>query len=189
MTGRVAGAVAMLAALSGVTACGPAPKLVAALTYAGGKPTALLVNCPDFKINSMYVDAIAAPSRTTWIARGPGRAGPSQAGPGQTGPGQAESGQAESGQAESGQAGPAQITLLQAPAGWTVEEQTLTSFDVAGKYEAQPFSSTNRSGNVVAFTIDQLKALKPGQVLVNKARNEPLIISEEKFRKDAEAAC
>jgi hypothetical protein len=169
MTGRVAGVVAMLAALSGVTACGPAPKLVAALNYAGGKPTALLVNCPDFKIGSMYVSAIAASSQTRWIAREPTRAGRSLVGP--------------------DQARPAQITLLQAPAGWTVEEQTLTSFGVAGKYEAQPFSSTQHSGNVVTFTIDRLKALKPGQVLVNNARNEPLTISEKKFRKDAEAAC
>ena len=171
----MAGAVAMLAALSGVTACTPAPRFVAALNYAGGKPTALLVNCPDFTIDSIYVSEITTDStRVTWIASGPGRARPSHAGPSRAG---------------SGRAGPAQITLLQAPAGWTVEDQTLTSFDVARKYEAQPFSSTDDSGNVVSFTIDQLKALKPGEVLVNNARNEPLTISETKFRTAAEADC
>jgi hypothetical protein len=160
LTGRVAGAVAVLAALSGLTACGPAAKSVAALNYAGGKPTVLIENCADFKIDNLYVSDITTESaRATWSAKGPDHPGP------------------------------AQITMLEAPAGWTVTSQTLTSFDVNGKYAAQPFAHLADPATTVAFTVGQLKALGPGQVLISKGNNKSVAVSEKKFRKDAKAAC
>jgi hypothetical protein len=160
LTGRVAGAVAVLAALSGLTACGPAAKSVAALTYAGGKPTLVIENCSNFKIDNVYVSDITTESaRDTWSANGPDRSGP------------------------------AQITLLEAPAGWTVSSQTLTAFEVNGKYAVQSFAHQADPASMVAFTVGQLKALRPGQVLISKGNNQSVAVSEKKFRKDAKAAC
>jgi hypothetical protein len=37
--------------------------------------------------------------------------------------------------------------------------------------------------------VDQLKALKPGQVLVSKGNSKSVAVSEKKFRSDAADAC
>jgi hypothetical protein len=160
LTGRVAGAVAVLAALSGLTGCGPAGKPVVAVGYPGGAPTALLVHCSTFKIDSVYVSDITTASATgTWSVHGPEDSEPPQ------------------------------ITFFETPPGWTVTKQTLTPFDEHGKYSAQAFSSRGDPATTVAFTLAQLKSLRPGQVLVSKGVNESTAVSEKKFRKDAKAAC
>jgi hypothetical protein len=160
LTGRVAGAVAVLAALSGLTGCGPAGKPVVAVSYIGGAPTALLVHCSRFKIDIINVSDVTTASATgTWSVQGPEDSEPPQ------------------------------ITFFQAPPGWTVTKQTLTSFDEHRKYAAQPFSSRGDPATTVAFSITQLKSLKPNQVLISKGVNESKAVSETKFRKDAKAAC
>jgi hypothetical protein len=160
MTGRVAGALAVLAALSGLTACGPAAKPVVALNYAGDRPTAVIVSCPGFKIDNFYVDDI-----TTFDAKAKWKI--------QT----------------KDNAAPAQITLLVAPPGWMVLAETLTAFEAARKYEVVPFANLADPATSVAFTVDQLKALPPGQVLISKGNSKSAAVSEKKFRADAADAC
>jgi hypothetical protein len=160
LTGRVAGALAVLAALSGLTACGPAAKPVVALNYAGGRPTAVIVSCSGFKIDNIYVNDITTFSaKAKWSAQ------------------------------TKDHAGPAQITLLVAPPGWTVTADTLPAFEASGKYEVVPFANLADPATSVAFTVDQLKALKPGQVLVSKGNSKSVAVSEKKFRSDAADAC
>jgi hypothetical protein len=160
LTGRVAGALVVLAALSGLTACGPAAKPVVALNYAGGRPTAVIVSCPGFKIDNFSVaDSTTFSSKDTWSAQ------------------------------TKDNTAPAQITLLVAPQGWTVTAQTLTAFEAGGKYEAMGYANLADPATSVTFTVDQLKALKPGQVLVSEGNSKSVAVSEKKFRADAADAC
>ena len=160
LTGRVAGALAVLAVLSVLSACGPAAKPVVALNYAGGRPTALIVSCPGFKIDSVYVNDITTPSATDkWSL------------------------------STQENAAPAQITLLDAPPGWTVKTDTIKTFEAAKKYMVVPFASPGGPATSVAFTVAQLQALKPGQVLISKGNSQSAAVSEKKFRDEAADSC
>jgi hypothetical protein len=72
----VVGALVVLAALPGLAGCTPADKPAIALSNVGGRPTVLIVNCSDFAIDTVNVDAEA--DATAWSASTESAAGPDQ---------------------------------------------------------------------------------------------------------------
>jgi hypothetical protein len=99
---------------------------------------------------------------------------------------------------ESRDDGPTEFTLFEAPPAWDVDEEgdleplvdgvlyglsaTTTGYDAAGG-----MTRPRRSG--VDFSLDQLRQLGDGEVLVTTESFEGAVKSLEEFESDAEATC
>lgn len=159
----MAGALGVLAMLGTLSACTPADRPLTALRYVDGRPTLLVVACPDFQLDSLavYPDGGPAASASTieWqILR------------------------------ESG-APPDQITLLgPPPTGWAAKQTSLTAFTPGQEYGVSAFDGAD-SAVPIHFTLADLEALAPGQVLVGKPASKRKAVSESTFRDDAGDSC
>ncbi|MGV9211618.1 hypothetical protein ACTFTM_07125 [Micromonospora sp. RB23] len=80
------------------------------------------------------------------------------------------------------------VTVFELPPGWTVDEQTLVAFDPAVEYSAAAYG-TQRNAVPVHFTLDELTALGPEDVLVGEAAGRRKAVTETAFRKRAEKTC
>lgn len=83
---------------------------------------------------------------------------------------------------------PADITFLEAPAGWTVAVDTLKAFDAASEYTVSAYT-TSKPVAPIYFTQALLERLKPGQVLVGDTSKSAVVISEEEWRRNAREEC
>jgi hypothetical protein len=80
------------------------------------------------------------------------------------------------------------VTVFELPSGWTVDEQTLVAFDPVAEYSAAAYG-TQRDAIPVHFTLNELTALGPGDVLVGEAAGKRKAVTETAFRKRAEKTC
>jgi hypothetical protein len=157
--GRVVGALLVPAALLGLSGCTPAAKPVVALDYVKGRPTAVIVSCADVKVDSVTVtDTTTDPSPNQWAA------------------------------STTSAPAPAQLTLLDTPAGWTVSKGTLTEFQAGHKYLVSPYAGAHKV-EPINFTVDQLSNLADGQVLTGESGSRTKTVSEKDFRKAATDSC
>jgi len=158
----VAGALVALAALATLAGCSPADKPVTALRLVDGRPTLLIAACDAAEIDSVSVYAATGGATITaaWRARDPGSAGPP----------------------------PAEVTLLEAPPGWSVSDSSLTAFAPGAAYTTAAYGSP---GNAypIDFTLERLGALGPGEVLAGEGHDEATAMSEGDFRARAKDSC
>jgi hypothetical protein len=159
VSGAVLGAILAPAALLGVAGCTPADRPVVAVAYADGTPVARIVSCDDFVVNSIYVSDVTTEPAT-----------------------------AEWNATSDGGTVPETITLLQAPSGWSVSTDTLTGFETGRKYSVNAYAKSK--GVVpVHFTLDELKELKAGQVMIGKHQSKSAVVSEQEFQDAAKDSC
>ncbi|PTA46163.1 hypothetical protein [Micromonospora sp. RP3T] len=81
-----------------------------------------------------------------------------------------------------------EVRLLQSPSGWTVDGQTLTAFQPGTEYTASAFDSGHRTV-AVRFTLAELAALLPDQVLVGEPGGKRKAVTEDAFRRAAKKSC
>ena len=155
---RLPGIVAVLASLIGLTGCTPAELPVTALSYVDGRPVLLIADCAEFDTRRISVFTVGATPAARWRA-----------------------------DREQGVA-PEEVPLLELPQGWTVDEDTLTTFDPGTDYKVGTFGASRRAV-FIGFTVDQLEALSPGQVLVGEAVGKGKAVSASRFRSKAKKAC
>jgi hypothetical protein len=157
----VAGVLCLLATLGTLSACTPADKPLTALRNVDGRPTLLVLSCPDFELDSLsvYPDPAGTGAATEWeIDR-------------------------------AGGAVPESITLLEPPPGWTATQTTLTALDPAAGYSVSGFDDGADSTVPIHFTLADLTALAPDQVLIGKPASRREAVSEKEFREDAKDSC
>jgi hypothetical protein len=160
----VAGALVVLATLATLAGCSPAAKPVTALRLVDGHPTLLVAKCDDANIDAVSVfTGDGATITEAWRARDPRL-------PAETG------------------APPDEIRLLEAPSGWSVSDDSLTTFAPGVDYTATAYGSPG-DAFPIDFTLEKLAALDPGQVLAGESNNEATAMSEKDFRDNAEDAC
>jgi len=164
VSGRVAGALVVLAALPGLAGCTPADLPMTAVRADGGHPVALLAGCSDFTIDRISVytstrDVTATVDGPNWKVE------------------------------STGDQAPEVMPLLgEPPAGWKVIEDGLGQF--AGDQPYGLMAYDNARGTVpITFTGADLTALGAGEVLVGKAPSSHEKMTESEFRKRAKDAC
>ncbi|WBB69526.1 hypothetical protein [Micromonospora sp. WMMD812] len=81
-----------------------------------------------------------------------------------------------------------EVRLLQLPAGWTVTEGTLTAFEPGREYTVSA-ADGGETSFPVHFTVEELAALAPDQVLVGEAAGERKAVTESEFRREAKESC
>ncbi|MDG4779522.1 hypothetical protein O7614_07690 [Micromonospora sp. WMMD961] len=82
----------------------------------------------------------------------------------------------------------AAVTLLQPPPGWKVAEQSLVAFEPDVEYAATAHGDQN-DADPIDFTMRELTALGPDQVLVSDGGAKRKAVSETAFRDRAKKAC
>ncbi len=155
----MAGALAALAIAASLSACTPAPKPVTAMRLAAGQPTLLVVSCPDFQID--YVSVYLVTETSPRAAWVINR---------------------------EGGAVPVEVGLLEAPPGWSVSDRSLGALADGAEYSAVAYDQA-RPSVTIHFTLAELAALGPDQVLVGKPASEREAVSEASFRKKARESC
>jgi hypothetical protein len=96
--------------LPALTGCRPAAEPVVALADLDGRPTLLIMGCPDFRIDSVRVYPKSDYDRFQWTA------------------------------STDSKPGPARLTLFEAPDGWTVTNRTLDKLTAGVPYTVSPYS-------------------------------------------------
>jgi hypothetical protein len=84
--------------------------------------------------------------------------------------------------------GPGQMPLLEAPPGWTVTDRTLGELKPGVGYTLTAYSDA-RPAISLHFTVDQAGDLGPGEVLSGEPGSDTEVMSEQKFREQAEDSC
>jgi hypothetical protein len=82
---------------------------------------------------------------------------------------------------------PTEVTLLDTPPGWTASEQSLTALQPDAVYAVALYGRPNAVP--ITFTLDELAALRSGQVLIGEVASQRKAVSESKFRATAKHAC
>jgi hypothetical protein len=157
-TGGAVGAVLALALLPGLASCTPAAKSVVAIANRGEQPTLLTVSCSDYKVDSVNVFTAAEDDTSQWAVE------------------------------TDSTPGPAEMVLLEAPAGWTVTDRTLDALKPGVAYTLMAFSH-GKSAVSLDFTVDEVGKLGPGEVLSAKPGADTTAMSEKKFREMAADSC
>ncbi|WFE49969.1 hypothetical protein [Micromonospora sp. WMMD1155] len=155
---RAVGVLAALAALAGATACSPVDKPVLALRVVNEQPTLLVAECGVFTADRISVFTIGVTPTKKWAIIREGGA-----------------------EAEA-------VTLLEPPPAWTVEQQTLATFEPAVEYAVTAYGDQTDADSV-HFTLAQLTELGPDQVLVSDGGTKRKAVTETAFRDKAKKAC
>jgi hypothetical protein len=164
----VVGALVALTVLAGLAACSPADKKVTALHHVDGHPTVRIGPCADFGTKRISVYSVGASPEVQWtVRRDDGFAGS---------------------KVQRGAAAPAEVQLLQAPPGWVIVNESLTEFAPGAQYAVSVYGDGG-STVPIQFTVEELAALKPNQVLVGRYSSKREAITESKFRREAEKSC
>jgi hypothetical protein len=156
----MAGALAALATLACLPACTPPEKAVTALRLVDGHPTLLILSCSDFQIDSVSVYQDDDSVSPRPVWRIRREGGPV----------------------------PGQLRLLQTPAGWSATEESLSTLRPGTEYGIAAFAEA-RPAVPINFTLAELDALGPDQVLVGKSASRREAVSESAFRKKAKRSC
>jgi hypothetical protein len=82
---------------------------------------------------------------------------------------------------------PTEVTLLETPPGWTASEHSLTALRPGAVYAVALFDRSNAVP--ITFTLDELAALRSGQVLIGEVASQRKAVRESKFRTTARNAC
>lgn len=152
-----------VASLALLTACSPLDEPVVGLEMRDGKPVIVIVACPDWDAwASVYlVDELPTPAPTGAAPSRSGSAGPPSAAP---------TDDDEDGYRawEVSAVSPEPVTEIplfqRPPRGWEVDDDELTRLEPGREYAISGHSG--RDSIDVHFTVEDLKRLGPGQVLV-----------------------
>ena len=155
----MAGAFAALALLSPLAGCTPADRPVTALRLVDGRPTLLIESCPDFRVDSVSVYPDPGADAVEWEIDADGTPADS-----------------------------AEIPLLTSPPGWSVRQRTLTSLAPGTEYGLSAFADADRTVPI-HFTLADLEALGPDEVLVGERPSGSKVVSEADFREKAGDSC
>jgi hypothetical protein len=156
---RAAGVLAALALLSPLAACTPADQPVTALRLVDGRPTLLVLACPNFNVDSVSVYPGSGADAFEWEINADGE--PANA---------------------------AEIPLLTSPEGWSVREASLTALTPGTEYGVSAFDDARRAVPI-HFTLADLEALGPDDVLVGERPSGSKVVSEADFREKAGDSC
>jgi hypothetical protein len=168
--GRAVGALVVLAALPGLASCSPAARPLIALRAVDGRPTILMASCDDFRIRSISVfpDSAGPTASVSTDRRRLERVDSPPA----------------------ANAEPESLDLFGAPpAGWTTAEAGLTGFTAGQSYTVAAYDRGRPAESVSLFTLADLSALGPDQVLVGDDRADHKATTEKEFRRKAADSC
>jgi hypothetical protein len=155
---RVAASAAALLAAGLLAGCTPANKPVTALRWVNGHAV-LLIACPTMPSDRISVYLNSGSPSTAWTIDRAAQAGGL----------------------------PGQVTLFEAPGGWTVSDGSLTALQPGVRYDVWVLG--HAKSVPITFTVADLTALAGDQVLVGEPASRSKVVSESTFRADAKKAC
>jgi hypothetical protein len=158
-----------LAAVATLPACTPAERPVTALRLVDGHPTLVIESCPDFHVDGVRVfttDPSPAPGGVSSAAATRQRWVADR----------------------TGGSVPGELRLLEASPGWSVSERSLTAFAPGKEYVAWAFDQAAAAVSI-NFTLAELAALGPDDVLVGRPSSKRAAVSESRFREEAKESC
>jgi hypothetical protein len=161
----VVGALIVLTALPGLAACTPAARPLVAVRAVDGRPTALLAVCDDFRIDAVRIypnsrEASASPA---------------------TGQRRLE---------RVGSSVPESLDLFgPAPAGWSAAVTELSAMEPGQTYTLAASDQGVQAQAVPLFTLADLTALGPDEVLVRGDHLDHKKTTEKDFRDHAADSC
>ncbi|BCY08153.1 hypothetical protein [Actinoplanes sp. L3-i22] len=173
MSKRWAGLLLGVAGLLSLTACGPKANPYFALVMADGKPTVLIAECARDGIDYVTLwesgTSTAPPAtRVEWSVEAPTSPLPSST------------------IRVSTVEAPARITLLETPPEWLNQRDTLPELRDGVEYYLSGGLSNPGS---LTFTLAQLRAMAPGEVLTVTGYTEQHVVPEKDWRSAADQAC
>jgi hypothetical protein len=162
----IVGATAVAAVMLCVTGCAHPPAPSAGLTVIGGKPTIVFVSCTQRSANvGVYVDTpsnpdVAGPRPSNYVGYLDWNVQTQK---------------------------PQRLTEIPlfgpAPAGWTADENAITSLQPGVTYSVSGTGQANALP--VSFTVDDLPSLNSGRVMVGAGPGRSKLVSREQFESDA----
>ncbi|MGC4747252.1 hypothetical protein ACLQ28_16580 [Micromonospora sp. DT201] len=155
---RAVSVLVTLAALAGLTACTPEDKPVVGLRVVDGQPALVLAECAVFAPERISVYTIDVTPAASWTID------------------------------RDGGAKVTDLILLELPAGWKPDEQTLVAFDPDTEYSVAAYGDQHNAVPV-HFTLPEVTGLGPEKVLVGGTAGERKAITETAFRDRAKKAC
>jgi hypothetical protein len=187
---RVAAVTLVLGAVASLTACTPGRQPLLAITLVNGLPVALLHGCMAGPVEfSVTENTQATPTATPSGTSSTPTPVVTTLSPTNTITPESETYVFTWAVRKDDATPTADVQLFSAPAGWTVEKQTLTALQKGSRYIADAKMPGVFDVSPVNFTLDELLGLQPDQVIYGI--NAPLttVLSRADFDKKAEESC
>jgi len=170
---RAVGAVIVLAALAGLSACTPKPMPLIAVGAADGQVQAMIADCGGDRVKSVILNEVD----------------PGQADPGQAAGSRAPEPSRTLTRDKSGSSRVTNVSIFETSSGWTVENRGVTALDPTRTYSMWALSTGRYIAPVGPFTRADVDRLGKDEVLVGDGYTAPVKVSEKRFRKQAADSC